>query len=136
VIPDLPGWDSLPAVTRYHSWAEIAGIIFVFLLVIAEVVGYRYGHRKDDLTERQQIATNQRHDEEMARLNLETAKVQERAAKAELELAKLKAPRTLTSDQQARITNKVKPFAGQKYEAALSQAADDGPVFWKSCTTR
>jgi len=73
-LPDLPGWDSLSAVTRYHNWAELAGIVVVALLVVTEIVAYKYGHRKDDMTEQQQIATNQRHDEEMARLHLETAK--------------------------------------------------------------
>ena len=74
MLPDLPGWDSLPAVSRYHGWAELAGIVFVALLVVAEVIAYKYGHRKDDLTELQQNATNQRHDEDMARLHLEAAK--------------------------------------------------------------
>ncbi len=80
MIPDLPGWDSLPAVTRYHGWAEMAGIVFVALLVVAEIVAYKYGHRKDHLAEQQQIATNQRHDEEMARLHLDAAQANERAA--------------------------------------------------------
>jgi len=91
MIPDLPGWDSLPTVTRYHGWAEMVGIAFLSLLVVAEVVTYKYGHRKDDLTEQQQDATNQRHDEEMARLHLETAKVQERAAQLEKEAAQARA---------------------------------------------
>jgi len=69
----LPGWDSLSAVTRYHNWAELAGIVVVALLVVTEIVAYKYGHRKDDMTEQQQIATNQRHDEKCA-ASLETAK--------------------------------------------------------------
>ena len=72
MIPYLPGWDSLPTVTRYHNWAEMAGIIAVAVLVIAEVIQYKYGHRRDDLIAREQIATNKHHDEEMARLHLET----------------------------------------------------------------
>jgi hypothetical protein len=87
MIPDLPGWDSLPAVTRYHNWAEMAGIAFLALLVIAEVLAYQYGHRKDDLIEQQQIATNQRHDEDVARIQHDTARATERAAQLENEAA-------------------------------------------------
>jgi hypothetical protein len=73
MIPDLPGWNSLPAVTRFHNWAEMAGIVFLALLVVAEVVAYKYGHRRDILTGQQQTATDQRHDDEIARVHLETA---------------------------------------------------------------
>ena len=105
MLPDLPGWDSLPAVTRHHNWAEMAGIAFLALLVIAEVVAYQYGHRKDDLTNQQQIATNQRHDKEMARLHLETAKAQEETEKLRthnLELEAAVSPRILEQSQSAK----------------------------------
>ncbi len=78
MLPDLPGWDSLSAVTRYHGWAEVAGIVFLAALVIAEVVTYQYGHRKDDLTEKQQTATDQCHDEQMARLHVEASNANKR----------------------------------------------------------
>jgi hypothetical protein len=143
MLPDLPGWDSLLAVTRYHSWAEIAGIVFVGLLVVAEVVTYQYGHRKDDLTEQQQTATKKRHDEEMTRVQHDTALANEKAAElgkeaemarasiaeanaraaeanqhaqeTTLEFAKFKPPRSLTSDQQAAIAEQAKPFAGTPF---------------------
>jgi hypothetical protein len=132
MIPYLPGWDSLPTVTRYHNWAEMAGIIAVAVLVIAEVIQYKYGHRRDDLIAREQIATNKHHDEEMARLHLKTAQTRERAANAELELGKIKAPRTLRLERQQEIARRIKPFARQRYRAAISQAADDGLAFWES----
>jgi outer membrane murein-binding lipoprotein Lpp len=111
-MADLPGWDSLSAVTRYHSWAEVAGIVSLALLVAAEALGYMYGHRKDDLEAMQQ----QRHEEEVARLRLdtetarsETAKANEAAAKANERAAELKLAldreiaarqaRTITEDQ-------------------------------------
>jgi hypothetical protein len=99
MMPDLPGWDSLPAVTRYHNWAEALGIAFLALLVVAEVISYQYGHRRDSLTEQQQITTNQRHEEEMARLRLETAKLQERAAHAELKTEQIRQRRTLDPEK-------------------------------------
>jgi hypothetical protein len=93
-LPDLPGWDSLEAVTRYHGWAEIIGIVVLALLVLSEVAAYRYGHRKDELATRQQEASDKRHDEEMARLHAETEASKARAAEAELRIKRLE-PRNL-----------------------------------------
>ena len=47
----LPGWDSLERVTTLHSFFEIAGIVALALLVLFEVCGYVYGHRRDTLRE-------------------------------------------------------------------------------------
>jgi hypothetical protein len=110
VLPDLPGWESLPAVTRYHSWAEIAGVALLGALVVAEIFAYKYGHRKDAFVEQQQIATNRRHDEEMARLRLETAQANAKALEARVELEKYRAPRRLTAERKAEIAEKTKVF--------------------------
>jgi len=48
----LPGWDSLPFVDRAHSWLELAGIICLALLVIAEVLRWQYGNREKVLLKR------------------------------------------------------------------------------------
>ena len=145
MLPDLPGWDSLPTVTRYHNWAEITGIVVLFLLVIAEVISFQYGHRKDDLTERQQVTTNQRHDEEMARLHVEAARLsadaesaraaiaesKAREKEAELKLAQLEkeiTPRAINDEQAAEIVEKIKPFAGTPYEIIADPAAEYGFV--------
>jgi cell division protein FtsL len=103
MLPDLPGWDSLPAVTRFHNWAEMAGIIVVALLVVTEVVAYKYGHRKDDLTEQQQTATNQRHDDEMARLHLETAQITKEAETARAAIANANAQAAQARLEQERL---------------------------------
>jgi hypothetical protein len=106
MLPDLPGWNSLPAAIRFHNWAEMAGIVFLAFLVIAEIVAYQYGHRKDDLTEQQQAATNQRHDEEMARLHLETAQANAQAALLKFQLnqeIQKRAPRFLSDAQKTAM---------------------------------
>jgi hypothetical protein len=46
---------------------------------------------------------------------LKAAEANERATKAELELERLKASRTLTPEQQQRLVSKLQAFAGQKY---------------------
>jgi hypothetical protein len=115
MIPDLPGWDSLTAVTRYHNWAEMAGIIAVAVLVVAEVVQFKYGHRRDDLAAQEQTATNQRHDEEMARLHLETANANAKALEAQAELEKYRAPRRLSTERKNEITQRIKEFREIKF---------------------
>jgi hypothetical protein len=55
-----------------------------------------------------------------------------RATTAESALTKLKTPRTLTPERQQFVAEAVRSFAGQRYETAISQAADDGLAFWES----
>jgi hypothetical protein len=104
MLPDLPGWDSLSTVSRNHSIAEIAGIIILAALVVAEVASYKYGKRKDFLTEQQQHATDQRHDEEIARLHLEAAKANERAAETYAQFA----ARAIKPEQAMALISKLK----------------------------
>jgi hypothetical protein len=81
----------------------------------------------------QQRAEKKVHDEEMARLRLETAQIQERAAnlekeaaEARLSLGRLQTPRAtlLTGAALDTIAEKLKPFAGTKFDTGL--AADSG----------
>jgi hypothetical protein len=74
-------------------WSSIffwVGIGALLLLGISEVVSHRYSQRKDELVSEQQSATERRHDEEMARVHLETAQARERQAQAELALEQLR----------------------------------------------
>jgi hypothetical protein len=70
--------------------------------------------------------------ERAAKLEKDAELAKERAAKAELELAKIKTPRTLGPSRQQTVANATRPFIGQRYRAAISQAADDGVAFWES----
>jgi hypothetical protein len=66
------------------------------------------------------------------RQKAEIAVLFDRATKAELELVRLKAPRTLGPKRQQVVAEAAAPFKGQRYRAAISQGADDGLVFWES----
>jgi hypothetical protein len=69
----IPGWDSVAganAGSNFFFWASIGALI---LLGVSEVVSHRYGERKDYLAAQEQGAAQRQHDEEIARLNLETA---------------------------------------------------------------
>ncbi len=136
MLPDLPGWNSLPTVERYHSVAEIAGIVILAALVVAEVVAYQYGKRKDFLTEQQQHSTEQRHDEEIARVQHESAQMRERAAALEkeaaalnlkaVELQKKVGPRKLTEDDQLALAGELSRFDAIKYDLAAPRVMEPG----------
>jgi hypothetical protein len=83
----IPGWDS---VTGAHWWSNFffwASILALVMLGITEIVSHRYTERKDELADIEQDRTKRRHDEEIARLHLETATASERAATLEKEAA-------------------------------------------------
>jgi cell division protein FtsL len=149
-VPNLPGWDSLAAVTKYHNFAELIGIVILGLLVAAEVITYKYNGRRDFLAEKAKIAADQSHEEEMARLRRETAALtataekyraaiadaDARAAEANnhakqltLELAKLQTPRTLRPEQQQEIVRLLKdaPKGPISVSSPFTDSTDAGP---------
>jgi hypothetical protein len=69
---------------------------------------------------------------EAAAANERAAEASQKAADAQLALEKLKTPRTLRPARQQAIANAIRPFAGQRYRAAISQGVDDGVAFWGS----
>lgn len=80
----LPGWDSLAFVEHAHSVLELAGIICLALLVVAEVLRWQYGSRAKALTEQAQpphVLT----EEQRATISEKT----KRLAGAELEIASI-----------------------------------------------
>ena len=122
----IPGWDSVGGA---HFWSNIffwASISALILLGVFEVLSHRYSERKDELAAIEQADSQRQHDDEMTRLHLETAQAQERAAQAQLELGKYRAPRVLTAEQQRAIEEALRPFAGQQY--ALSVAPGIEPA--------
>ncbi|HTW68505.1 MAG TPA: hypothetical protein VME47_01340 [Acetobacteraceae bacterium] len=86
-MASLPGWNSLDAVSRYHSWLEISGIVVLVVLAFAETMTFVYGQRKDDLTVQQQAATDRNHQLEIARLHRETAQLARDAEAAKAQIA-------------------------------------------------
>ncbi len=129
----IPGWDSITAAHWWSNFYFWAGIAALLLLGVFEVVSHRYTERKDELAAQQQSDTQRHHDEEMARLRVDTANADARAAEAtaraaeaQLALEKFKASRTLSSEQQTRIAVALKPFAGTPF--AFSILPEPEPV--------
>jgi hypothetical protein len=71
----------------------------------------------------------------IATADARAAEANAHAAQAQLALEKLKMPRTLGPLRQQLVIATIKPFAGQRYRASVSQAADDGIAFWESIYT-
>jgi hypothetical protein len=87
VMSWLPGWNTIAGAHGWESAFFWGSIIALILLGVTEVASHRAAQRKDELTEQQQTETQQRHNEEIARLHLETAQANDRAANLEKEAA-------------------------------------------------
>jgi hypothetical protein len=68
----------------------------------------------------------------IAEANARAEEASQKAAEAQLALERRKTPRTLGPARQQAVAAAIKPFSGQRYRAAISQAADDGLAFWES----
>jgi hypothetical protein len=112
----LPGWNTTAGADWWSNFYFWAGIAALFFLGLSEVISHRYTLRKDELVSEQQSDTQRRHDEEMARLRLETEAAKARAKEAELALEKFRAPRIPTAQQLASFIERIKPFAGTKFD--------------------
>jgi hypothetical protein len=60
------------------------------------------------------------------------SEARERANEAELELAKLKTPRTLTPEAQRRVAAKLQRFAGQEFAGQVAPGSDDARPLWET----
>jgi len=56
----------------------------------------------------------------LAEYQARAAEALQKAREAELELARLKAPRALTQEQRARIVGKLQQFSGTEYDITVS----------------
>lgn len=93
----IPGWDSIIGTGWWSGFYFWAGIVALISLGVFEIASHRYSDRKDELTAIEQTDIQRRHDEDMARVQHDTAQANERgsqlerdAANARLETEKLK----------------------------------------------
>lgn len=109
-------WDWLGI--RALLWGAALGVIALLLTAASAYVLYRVA----DVAQKDLEAESKTSALQLAglaaqaeQLRKDTAEANARAAAAQLELAKLKAPRTLSDEQIARIKEKVKFFEGQHF---------------------
>lgn len=117
----LPGWDSLESVGRWVTVYEIAMIVCLAALVGAEVLHFKYSHRKDILIEvRDRDHEEQRKSDAAAaeaRRKAEVEGLEGRLAEADEKLAAVQhqqTPRRLTADQKQTLTAAIASHRGQK----------------------
>jgi hypothetical protein len=60
------------------------------------------------------------------------AEARERADEAELELAKIKTPRMLSTEAQRRVAAKLRRFAGQEFTGQVAPGSDDARPLWET----
>lgn len=125
----IPGWDTIAGAGWWSGLVFWLSIISLIGLGAFEVASHRYGERHDELVEEQRLAEKRVHDEEMARLRLETAKMQERASTAELALTRLKltAARVLTPAQQEELRSALASLAPVDAAVGLPAAEQSNP---------
>lgn len=139
----IPGWESIQATGWWSGFFFWASIVSLIGLGISEVASHRYSERRDELVETQQRVEKKQHDDDRARLHLEAVKANAdaesaraeiaeanaRALEAKVALEKFKAPRLLTIEQGTRIADKLKAFAGTRYDAGLGPKGDPEPLY-------
>jgi len=118
----LPGWDSLDAVTRYHSWAELVGIGLLALLVVAELLSFSYGGRKDDLTEQQEETAKRAHETEIAALHKDTARLTLESDAAQAQIATAQKDMEQAKERTATLENQALSLQRQTADAQTEAA--------------
>lgn len=114
-----PMWPSFAIASRLYDVANFAFIASLVIGVAATVLLVWMGNVKEGYLRR-----------DVALAIARAADANERAAKAALQLAKLKAPRKLTTEQQTQIGAAVKKFAGQKFSGMVVQSSPDAHPLW------
>lgn len=124
----VPGWDSVASASWWSSLYFWLSIVALIGLGVFEVASHRYSDRKDELAAAEQKAIQRRHDDEMTRLHLETAKAnenaeatRERAAQLEITLEQERAARLRLQRQSADRT------IDDEQRAILSRVIAAGP---------
>jgi hypothetical protein len=114
-------------------WLIVFGVFVAIGAVGGSVAGFLHWRRSGEL-QALQTSENLALQKDIARLSTEAesaraaiatanehaATAEQRAAEANLELAKFKAPRQLTPDQQHAIANNLRPFPDIKFDAGLA----------------
>jgi hypothetical protein len=102
-------WDGI------SFWLVAVGTALAFLGAITAIQARRLNRAL--ATERSDIAKREKdaNDKVIAEANARAREAEARAAEANLELAKFRAPRTLTPEQRQRIIGKLNKYAGQTF---------------------
>jgi hypothetical protein len=133
-------WDaSLETANRWYdtSWygllisgvvaalAATATVTFLFLQFWSSGVREKYTELRTSTLESQ----SKRAEADLATAQANIASANARALEAQAALAKFKAPRVLTPQQQTTIAEKLKRFADTKFDAGMGPKGDPEPLY-------
>jgi hypothetical protein len=121
----LPGWNTVSGANWWEDfwfWVSIGALIG---LGCAEVISHRYGIRRDELAAEERHKTDKSHDAAIAQLHERAAKAEQKAAEANLAVAKLRTGRIIAVDQIALLTTMASNFPGMKYDFSITGGADE-----------
>jgi hypothetical protein len=102
---------SLPQANALYNTANVVLILGAFLVLLGTIVAIWTGGIRERFGN-ERLSNNET---ETARAKADAAKADAHAAEVNLELAKLKAPRTLGGEQQQRLVSQLRPFSGQTF---------------------
>jgi hypothetical protein len=109
-------------------WLIIFGLLVAVGAVGGSVAGFLHWRRSGQLQTFLE-AENLAQQKEIANAKATAAQAEQRAAEATLELARMKAPRTLTAEQQERIVSVLRPFVGTRFDVGLVQGDAEAAEF-------
>ncbi len=125
------------SVAWWNKWViggMAATAIAASVLVIAQMMVNREAKSLSEAQERFLKLKDEKLSKELsdkgvliAEANERAANADKKAAEAQLELAKFKAPRTLTDEQRERITRKLKPFLSTTFEV-VTYSGEPEPI--------
>jgi hypothetical protein len=116
------------ALNALDIWIIMFGILVAIGAVGTPIAGYLHWRRGNQLQELQ-TAENLELQQGIARLRAESAEANARAAEASLELAKFRAPRSITAEQQTTIAEKLSRFEGTHFDMAVIPADPEAASF-------
>jgi len=117
----LPGWDSLESTANWYWGLHVAGLVFIVLLALSEILAFIYGKRADTLRGIAESARAEKRKQEINEANAFHA-AQVEALKKEMEQAERKTgpfqrqqtDRQLSLAQGNALIQALSPFRGQK----------------------
>jgi hypothetical protein len=129
IISALLGKADLQAsLNSLDIWLIIFGLFVAVGAVGGSVTGFLHWRRSGQLQTLLE-AENLAQQREIATVNATAAQAEQRAAEATLQIARMRAPRFLNSDQQARVIDKMRPFAGQRVSVGAVPATFEAAAF-------
>jgi hypothetical protein len=110
----IPFWETV------FKAATIAALVLGGLGISAAFISAWVGYELTDIVQKDADRRIAEADARSKEAQARSDEANAHALEAQLELEKLKAPRSFTPEQQARLIEKLKPLAGQKYSPSVA----------------